>query len=371
MLNTYSRAELARVLRRYGEERFADRIAARIVEERERELFTSSARLVRLLHAAIPAAARSGGGHPAKRTFQALRIEVNGELGALESVLPSAIAALAMGGRVAVLAYHSLEDRLVKQVLGLAAHDRAPRDLPVVPAAAAARAPAADPGCAAADRRRGRGQPPGGVGPAAGGGADPGAGAGMSAVWAGIPEASRPAKRAKLRPVPPPRSRLARIPFLLVLIGIFGLGMAGLLMLNTTLQNQMFQARSLNRQATELAYVEADLQNRLDAAGAPGELARRASLIGMRPNPRPAFLVLPKGKVIGNPTPVTGSEAPDLVIKTRAQLASERATRIAAKKAKAAKEAAKEKAAQQKAEAAKKAKQAKKKKQQDADRGRV
>ncbi len=133
VLNTYSRAELARVLRRYGEERFADRIAARIVDEREREPFTSSARLVRLLHAAIPAGARSSGGHPAKRTFQALRIEVNGELGALESVLPSAVAALAVGGRIAVLAYHSLEDRLVKQVLGLAAHDRAPRDLPVVP----------------------------------------------------------------------------------------------------------------------------------------------------------------------------------------------------------------------------------------------
>ena len=95
-----------------------------------------------------------------------------------------------------------------------------------------------------------------------------------------------------------------------MLIGIFGLGMAGLLMLNTTLQNQAFQARSLNRQATELAYVEADLQNQLDAAGASSELARRASLLGMRPNPRPAFLVLPKGKVIGSPTRVTDRRCP-------------------------------------------------------------
>jgi 16S rRNA (cytosine1402-N4)-methyltransferase len=134
VVNSYSRADLARILRRYGEERFADRIARRIVAEREREPFTTSGRLVRLLTDAVPKASQRSGGHPAKRTFQALRIEVNGELAALESVLPSAVAALAIGGRIAVLAYHSLEDRLVKQVLTAASHDRAPRDLPVVPA---------------------------------------------------------------------------------------------------------------------------------------------------------------------------------------------------------------------------------------------
>jgi 16S rRNA (cytosine1402-N4)-methyltransferase len=134
VLNTYSRAELSRILRTYGEERYADRIARRIVAEREREPFVTSNRLVQLLYDTVPAASRKTGGHPAKRTFQALRIEVNAELEALESVLPSAIAALALHGRIAVLAYHSLEDRLVKQVLGLAARDRAPRDLPVVPA---------------------------------------------------------------------------------------------------------------------------------------------------------------------------------------------------------------------------------------------
>jgi 16S rRNA (cytosine1402-N4)-methyltransferase len=134
VLNTYSKAELARILRTYGEERFADRIAGRVVAEREREPFSTSARLVELLYDTVPAASRKSGGHPAKRTFQALRIEVNGELAALESVLPQAIAALAVHGRIAVLAYHSLEDRLVKQILGLAAQDRAPRDMPVVPA---------------------------------------------------------------------------------------------------------------------------------------------------------------------------------------------------------------------------------------------
>ena len=134
VLNTYSRAELSRILRTYGEERYADRIARRIVAERDREPFVTSGQLVQLLYDTVPAASRKTGGHPAKRTFQALRIEVNAELEALESVLPSAIAALALHGRIAVLAYHSLEDRLVKQVLGLAARDRAPRDLPVVPA---------------------------------------------------------------------------------------------------------------------------------------------------------------------------------------------------------------------------------------------
>jgi 16S rRNA (cytosine1402-N4)-methyltransferase len=134
VLNTYSRAELTRILRTHGEERYADRIARRIVTEREREPFVTSDRLVRLIYDAVPAASRKTGGHPAKRTFQALRIEVNGELESLESVLPSAIAALSLQGRIVVLAYHSLEDRLVKQMLGLAAQDRAPRDLPVVPA---------------------------------------------------------------------------------------------------------------------------------------------------------------------------------------------------------------------------------------------
>jgi 16S rRNA (cytosine1402-N4)-methyltransferase len=133
ILNTYSRAELSRILRAYGEERYADQIARRIVAEREREPFATSGRLVELLYDTVPAASRKTSGHPAKRTFQALRIEVNAELESLQSVLPSAIAALALHGRIAVLAYHSLEDRLVKQILGLAARDRAPRDLPVVP----------------------------------------------------------------------------------------------------------------------------------------------------------------------------------------------------------------------------------------------
>ncbi|GAA4903682.1 16S rRNA (cytosine(1402)-N(4))-methyltransferase RsmH [Tessaracoccus lubricantis] len=130
VLNTYSARELSRILSRYGEERFADRIARAIVEQRP---FETSARLVETISGAIPAAARHTGGHPAKRTFQALRIEVNRELEALDGVLPAAIDALAVGGRMAVLAYHSLEDRAVKRAFAAKATDRAPREMPLVP----------------------------------------------------------------------------------------------------------------------------------------------------------------------------------------------------------------------------------------------
>jgi 16S rRNA (cytosine1402-N4)-methyltransferase len=133
VLNTYPAAELARILREYGEERFARRIADRVVRERRKEPFTSSARLVDLIRSAVPAATRRAGGNPAKRTFQALRIEVNGELAALERALPAAIDALAAGGRIAVLSYHSLEDRLVKRVFAESAKTAVPPALPIVP----------------------------------------------------------------------------------------------------------------------------------------------------------------------------------------------------------------------------------------------
>jgi 16S rRNA (cytosine1402-N4)-methyltransferase len=133
VLNGYSGTELARVLRDYGEERFARRIAESVVRERDREPFTRSARLVDLIRAAIPAPARRTGGHPAKRTFQALRIEVNDELAALRRALPAAIEALGVGGRIVVLSYHSLEDRLVKQAMTAVTRSSLPPDLPFVP----------------------------------------------------------------------------------------------------------------------------------------------------------------------------------------------------------------------------------------------
>ncbi len=131
VVNTYSAGELTRVLRVYGEERFAARIAAAIERERRTEPFTRTGRLAELVRTSIPAATRRTGGHPAKRTFQALRIEVNDELRVLERALPAALDALAVGGRVVVITFHSLEDRIVKQVLAAGAADRTPPELPV------------------------------------------------------------------------------------------------------------------------------------------------------------------------------------------------------------------------------------------------
>jgi 16S rRNA (cytosine1402-N4)-methyltransferase len=132
VLNTYAAADLTRLLREYGEERFARSVAAAVVRERQRTPFTTSARLVELLRRTIPAPSQRTGGHPAKRTFQALRIEVNGELAALERALPAALDALDVGGRIVVLSYHSLEDRIVKRALNARATSAAPPDLPVV-----------------------------------------------------------------------------------------------------------------------------------------------------------------------------------------------------------------------------------------------
>ena len=133
VLNDYPVEELTRILRLYGEEKFARRIAEFVVRERAREPFTRSGRLVELLYDAIPAPARRTGGHPAKRTFQALRIEVNDELSVLRRALPAAVEAIGVGGRVVVMSYHSLEDRITKQVFTEHTRSDLPPDLPFVP----------------------------------------------------------------------------------------------------------------------------------------------------------------------------------------------------------------------------------------------
>jgi 16S rRNA (cytosine1402-N4)-methyltransferase len=133
IVNTYDGKALARVLKEYGEERFAARIADAIVRERSKEPFTGTARLAELVRSAIPAATRRTGGHPAKRTFQALRIEVNDELGVLRRAIPAAIDALAVGGRLVVLSYQSLEDRIVKSELRTRSTSDVPVDLPFIP----------------------------------------------------------------------------------------------------------------------------------------------------------------------------------------------------------------------------------------------
>ena len=117
VVNEYDERELAQIFRRYGEERYARQIARAIVRRRKERLFERTADLVETIRAAMPAPARFGDGHPAKRVFQALRIEVNDELGALDAALPAAFEMLRPGGRLAVISFHSLEDRIVKQFL--------------------------------------------------------------------------------------------------------------------------------------------------------------------------------------------------------------------------------------------------------------
>jgi 16S rRNA (cytosine1402-N4)-methyltransferase len=131
ILNTYSHGDLARILKDYGEERFAGRIASEVLRRRAQQPFDTSARLVELIYDAIPAATRRTGGHPAKRTFQALRVEVNGELESLRTAVPAALDALEIGGRVVFMSYQSLEDRVVKQELAPRTVSRTPRGLPV------------------------------------------------------------------------------------------------------------------------------------------------------------------------------------------------------------------------------------------------
>jgi len=132
VLATFSEAELTRIFRVYGEERLAARYARAIVAARATAPLTRSAQLVAVLDAATPAALRSAG-HPAKRVFQALRIEVNRELEVLEAAVPAALDALAIHGRIVVLSYHSLEDRIVKRAITARTVSTAPRGLPVEP----------------------------------------------------------------------------------------------------------------------------------------------------------------------------------------------------------------------------------------------
>lgn len=131
VVNTYSEANLTKIFKEYGEERFAKSVAKAIVSARASEPFVRSSQLTALIAKVIPFIPGKSSGHPAKRVFQALRIEVNGELEVLERTMPAVIRSLAVGGRVVVLAYHSLEDRIVKQAFASGSTSSAPLELPI------------------------------------------------------------------------------------------------------------------------------------------------------------------------------------------------------------------------------------------------
>jgi 16S rRNA (cytosine1402-N4)-methyltransferase len=131
LLETASEEELSRIFRVYGEERFANQIARAIVRQRSVATIQTSSELNRIVEAVVPKAPGKQTGHPAKRVYQALRIAVNDELSILSSAIPQAIAALAVGGRIVVMSYHSLEDAIVKQAFQSAATSTTPIELPV------------------------------------------------------------------------------------------------------------------------------------------------------------------------------------------------------------------------------------------------
>lgn len=132
VVNEYREDELRRILFEYGEERFSSRIAANIIRERERAPIETTGELVEIIKRSIPAAARDGGHHPAKRSFQAIRIEVNAELDVIAPAIRSAVRLLSRGGRVAIITFHSLEDRIVKQAFSeLAQGCTCPPNFPV------------------------------------------------------------------------------------------------------------------------------------------------------------------------------------------------------------------------------------------------
>ena len=131
IVNTYAPGEIVRILRVYGEEKFATRIVENIVKQRAIAPFTSTVALATLVKESIPAATRRTGGNPAKRTFQALRIAVNDELGAIERALPQALESASIGGRIVVMSFQSLEDRIVKEIFAEASTSKSPRELPI------------------------------------------------------------------------------------------------------------------------------------------------------------------------------------------------------------------------------------------------
>ena len=131
IVNTYEPGKLVHILRAYGEEKFATRIVENIVKARAKAPLNSTTELATLVKESIPAATRRTGGNPAKRTFQALRIEANDELGAISRAIPDALDLLMVGGRLVVMSFQSLEDRIVKEIFAEASTSKSPRNLPI------------------------------------------------------------------------------------------------------------------------------------------------------------------------------------------------------------------------------------------------
>lgn len=152
----------------------------------------------------------------------------------------------------------------------------------------------------------------------------------MSSLKAVTPRAIGRSVGARLRPVPERSQSTSKTPFLLVFVSLLAVGMFGLLMLTTKLQDQAFELQSLNQQATELSYREASLQVEVDKARSPQSLAALASALGMRPNPHAVYVQIPSGEIIGEPVPVTADDGSSIVIASAEEQAAQAAARAEA-----------------------------------------
>ncbi len=344
--------ELARVLRDYGEERFAAgsprRSCASGRQRRSRPARDSST----CSATAIPAATRRTGGHPAKRTFQALRIEVNGELSALGGALPAAVDALAMGGRIVVLSYHSLEDRLVKRTLGDLSRPDVPRGVPQVPPGHEAllrlvtrgaekptpeeveQNPRATSARLRAAERIHPGRRPGSGNKgerherakrvhdkqwchARDGGE---VGSDMSILESLARPRREPEPERRLQVVPQVEVSRSRSPFVLLVVVVLGAGLVGLLLLNTTLQQGAFAIHDLKVANSQLEERQGSLEHRVARLKAPENLAGRAQAIGMVPNTNPVFLRLSDAAILGTAVPARARPTPKPAPKTTPQV---------------------------------------------------
>ncbi len=321
VLNTYSVADLTRVLRDYGEERFARRIAQEVVRQRQREPFSRSERLVDVVRSSIPAPARRHGGHPAKRTFQALRIEVNAELDTLAAVIPAALRQLAVGGRMVVMSYHSLEDRIVKRAFAEGARNSGSAGPARRATRACALAAAADPRGRGRRRARGRSQPTGRVGAPARRRTDPSRRTHpprqgerrMSAATARATRATpRPAgpgaarsRRTGLQLVQAPHRLRSRAALVSVSIVALSLGLVALLVLAVSLQRGAYEMRALRAQTLALTEQEQALSESIAVLQAPRALSAQARELGMVPAANVAVIRISDGAVLGEAAPAT------------------------------------------------------------------
>ena len=288
LVNETDERELADIFKRYGEERYAKQIARAIVRRRKQEPFERTGELVDVIKAAIPAPARFGEGHPAKRVFQALRIEVNDELGAVERALPAALQMLRPGGRLGVICFHSLEDRIVKRFLRRAEHGcTCPPDFPVCVCGSRADDARDAAPCDPAVRSRGRTQPARPVGAPARRDEGRLTMASASHAQAAVAEPLAPSADARSRTRGRKR-RQARARGGILWIAMSGILLAGVVFVNVAVLRLNLALDGANADRVKLraenAALQSELSSRLRSAQIQAQASKQLGLVYQDPS---------------------------------------------------------------------------------------